>query len=63
VVAIVEPVTDDIVVLVHPSKLVQYKEFQDKLFNQYELQSMGQLNWFLGTRVVSDISQHSSWFI
>jgi hypothetical protein len=54
---------DDIVVLVHPSKLVKHKEFQDRLFKQYELRSMGQLNWFLGIRVVRDISQHSIWLI
>jgi hypothetical protein len=54
---------DDIVVLVHPSKLDSHKEFQGKLFNRYELRSMGQLNWFLGIRVIRDISQHSTWLI
>jgi hypothetical protein len=54
---------DDIVVLVHPSKLVKHKEFQDKLFKQHELRSMGQINWFLGIRVVRDTSQHSIWLI
>ncbi|KAI1665786.1 Pol protein [Pyrenophora tritici-repentis] len=54
---------DDIVVLVHPSKLDIHKEFQDKLFKKYELRSMGQLNWFLGIRVVRDISQQSTWLI
>ncbi|KAI1507080.1 hypothetical protein Ptr86124_013971, partial [Pyrenophora tritici-repentis] len=54
---------DDIVVLVHPSKLDIYKEFQDKLFKKYKLRSMGQLNWFLGIRVVRDISQQSTWLI
>jgi hypothetical protein len=54
---------DDIVVLVHPSKLDIHKEFEDKLFNRYELRSMGQLNWFLGIRVVRDISQRSTWLI
>jgi hypothetical protein len=47
---------DDIVVLVHLLKLNIHKEFQDKLFKKYELRSMGQLNWFLGIRVVRDIS-------
>jgi hypothetical protein len=47
---------DDIVVLVHPSKVDIHKEFEDKLFNRYELRLMGQLNWFLGIRVVRDIS-------
>jgi hypothetical protein len=54
---------DDIVILVHLSKLVQHKEFKDKLFNQYELRSIEQLNWFLGIRVVCDISQYSIWLI
>jgi hypothetical protein len=54
---------DDIVVLVHPSKLDVYKEFETKLFSRYELRSMGQLNWFLGIRVVHDISQRSTWLI
>jgi hypothetical protein len=54
---------DDIVVLLHPSKLDIHKEFEDKLFNRYELRSMGQLNWFLGIRVVRDISQNSTWLI
>ncbi|KAG9381132.1 Retrovirus Pol polyprotein from transposon TNT 1-94 [Pyrenophora tritici-repentis] len=47
----------------HPSKLDIHKEFQDKLFKKYELRSMGQLNWFLGIRVVRDISQQSTWLI
>jgi hypothetical protein len=51
---------DDIVVLVHPSKLDIHKEFEDKLFNRYELRSIGQLNWFLGIRVVRDIVRRSS---
>ena len=54
---------DDIVVLVHPSKADIHKEFQDKLFNRYELRSMGQLNWFLGIRVVRDLSLQSTWLI
>jgi hypothetical protein len=54
---------DDIVVLVHPSKQDIHKDFQDKLFKQYELRSMGQFNWFLGIRVVRDISQRSTWLI
>jgi hypothetical protein len=54
---------NDIVVLVHPSKVDIHKEFEDKLFNRYELRSMGQLNWFLGIRVVRDISQNSTWLI
>ena len=54
---------DDIVVLVHPSKAGIHKEFQEKLFARYELRSMGQLNWFLGIRVVCDISLHSTWLV
>jgi hypothetical protein len=38
-------------------------EFGDKLFNRYELRSIRQLNWFLGIRVVRDISQRSTWLI
>jgi hypothetical protein len=54
---------DDIVVLVHPSKLDIHKEFENKLFSRYELRSMGQLNWFLGIRVVRDMPQRSTWLI
>jgi hypothetical protein len=54
---------DDIVVLAHPSKLNIYKEFQEKLFKKYKLRSMGQLNWFLGIRVVRNISQQSTWLV
>jgi hypothetical protein len=35
---------DNIVVLVHPSKLNIHKAFENKLFSRYELRSMGQLN-------------------
>jgi hypothetical protein len=54
---------DDIVVLVHLSKVDIHKEFEDKLFNRYKLRLMGQLNWFLRIRVVRDISQNSTWLI
>jgi hypothetical protein len=54
---------DDIVVLVHPSKLNIHKAFESKLFSQYKLRSMGQLNWFLGIRVVRNIALHSRWLI
>jgi hypothetical protein len=54
---------DDIVVLVHPSKLNIHKAFESKLFSQYKLRSMGQLNWFLGIRVVRNMPQCSTWLI
>jgi hypothetical protein len=54
---------DDIVVLVHPSKLDIFKDFEDKLFNQYKLRPMGQLNWFFSIRFARDISQKSTWLI
>ena len=54
---------DDIVVLVHPTNMKAHKEFEDKLFARYELRSMGQLNWFLGIRIVRDMSLHSTWLI
>jgi hypothetical protein len=54
---------DDIVVLVHPSKLDIHKEFENKLFSRYKLRSIGQLNWFLGICVVRDMPQRSTWLI
>ena len=54
---------DDIVVLVHLSKLAAHKDFETKLMKHYKLRSMGQLKWFLGIRVVRTDDLLKTWLV
>ena len=54
---------DDIVVLVHPSKLAAHKIFETELMKRYRLRSMGQLKWFLGIRIVRTNDLLTTWIV
>lgn len=43
---------DDIVVLVHPLNMGYYETFKQKLLSTYEIRELGELQWFLGIRVI-----------
>jgi len=45
---------DDIVVLVHPTKLAFFEHFKHQLLNVYDIRALGELSWFLGIRVIRD---------
>ena len=50
---------DDIVVLVHPSKIAHKEAFERWLINKYEMKSLGEIKWFLGIRVLRDPATQS----
>lgn len=52
---------DDIVILFHPSNESFYDEFIRKLMERVELRSIGDLQWFLGIRILRDWDQHKIW--
>jgi hypothetical protein len=54
---------DDIVVLVHPSKLGYKERFEKRLLQIYDLRILGELSWFLGIRVIRDRPSKSIWLI
>jgi hypothetical protein len=54
---------DDIVILVHPSKLAHHKVFEQQLLEVYKLRCMGELKWFLGIRVLRDYRTKQIWLI
>ena len=45
---------DDIVTLCRKEHLPQLETFEKDLMAQYEIRSLGELNWFLGIRVIWD---------
>lgn len=45
---------DDIAVLYYPRFKKQVDEFEKKLFEEYEMRNMGEIEWFLGIRVTRD---------
>ena len=54
---------DDIVVLVHPSKQTAHKSFEAKLLKRYKLRTLGQLQWFLGIRIIRTKDLLTTWLI
>lgn len=54
---------DDIVVLVHPSKLSYHAEFERQLMKIYDLRCLGDLRWFLGIRVIRSSPTGRIWLI
>jgi hypothetical protein len=52
---------DDICVLYHQSNADALSEFKSKLFTKYEMRDMGELNWFLGIRVVRNRQRRRLW--
>jgi hypothetical protein len=54
---------DDIVVLVHPSKLGYKEEFKKRLLQIYDLRILSELSWFLRIRVIRDRPSKSIWLI
>jgi Reverse transcriptase (RNA-dependent DNA polymerase) len=54
---------DDIVVLFHRTDENEYHQFRDKLMEHFKLREMGDLNWFLGIRILRDRIHHKVWLI
>jgi hypothetical protein len=54
---------DDIVVLVHPSKLAAHKLFERELMKRYNIRAMGQLQWFLGIRLLRTEDLLTTWLV
>jgi hypothetical protein len=52
---------DDICILSHPSHKAEATEFRMKLMEAYEFQEIGELEWFLGIRIVRDQTQRTLW--
>ena len=48
---------DDIVGLCRTTDLPKLHQFKQALMEQYELKDLGELNWFLGIRIIRDRSQ------
>jgi hypothetical protein len=46
---------DDIVILVHPTKLQKQQELERELTSAYDMRCLGELKWFLGIRVIRDL--------
>ena len=54
---------DDIVVLVHPSKLHYKESFQKLLMSEFDIRSIGEIRWFLGIRVIRDRQVKKLWLL
>lgn len=52
---------DDVVVLYHHQHVKEVDDFQAKLFETYEMRYIGELEWFLGIRVVRDRKTRRLW--
>jgi Reverse transcriptase (RNA-dependent DNA polymerase) len=52
---------DDIVVLCRKEHLPRLDEFEKRLEARYEIRSLGDLNWFLGIRIVRDRQVKKVW--
>src|SRR5579871_2244835 len=52
---------DDISILFHKKDTEEYERFQEKLLDTYEIREMGELQWFLGIRIVRDRVQRKIW--
>ena len=52
---------DDIVALCHTKHLPHLERFEKSLMARYETRSLGELNWFLGIRIIWDRSKRKVW--
>ena len=52
---------DDIVVLCAKKNLGRLKEFKAALFTRFKMRNLGELQWFLGIRVVRDRAERKVW--
>jgi len=52
---------DNIAVLFAKKDLQRLEEFKAKLLHQYEIRALGDLQWFLGIRIVRDRPSRKLW--
>jgi hypothetical protein len=52
---------DDVVILYHPDHQPEFQELKDALLRTYDFKDLGTLNWFLGTRIITDRSLKELW--
>jgi Reverse transcriptase (RNA-dependent DNA polymerase) len=52
---------DDIAILYHRQDTEEYELFREKLLDAYEMREMGELQWFLGIRIVRDRMKRKIW--
>ena len=52
---------DDIVLLSWTKDLQKLEQFREMLMNQYKMRDYGELNWFLGIRVIRDCPNRKLW--
>ena len=54
---------DDIVVLIHPSKICYKEGFEKHLMNEFDIKILGEIKWFLGIRVIRDRQARKLWLL
>ena len=54
---------DDIITTYNSKNQYQIDEFESKLMNKYEIQKLGEVEHFLGVRIVRDWSQRKLWLV
>lgn len=59
--AIVFAYVDDVVIAFHRNNQALFRELEQQLFDMYNLKPMGDLQWFLGIRVIRDREQQKTW--
>ena len=52
---------DDIVVLCSKANLPRLKKFEEALFRRFEMRSLGDLQWFLGIRIIRNRDSRQIW--
>jgi hypothetical protein len=52
---------DDIVILYHRKDTQEHEQFRAKLLDAYEIREMGELQWFLGIRIIRDRLRRKIW--
>jgi Reverse transcriptase (RNA-dependent DNA polymerase) len=52
---------DDIVILCAKKNLYALEEFEKSLFKRFEMRSLGEIQWFLGIRVIRDRNARKIW--
>ena len=53
---------NDIIILYHSRNVKQMNEFEQKLFNAYEMRNMNEIEWFLNIRVTQNRKLHQMFF-
>lgn len=54
---------DDMVTIYRKQSYVQFATFRDQLSQQFEMKQLGELQWFLGVRVIRDRQQRKIWLL